>query len=140
MHTAHYWNWVNGMEIERYSSDTVWESQVGYCRAIKSGSFVYVSGTAPAAEEGGTFAPYDAYAQTKRCLEIIEQALNHFGADRHNVVRTRMFVTNMERWAEYARGHQEIFGDCPPASTMVEIQGLVHEDMTIEIEVDAMLN
>ena len=128
------------MAIDRYSSGTVWESQVGYCRAVKAGSFVYISGTAPAAEGGGTFAPHDAYAQTKRCLEIIEQALGQFGADRSHVVRTRLFVTDMGRWAEYARGHQEMFGDCPPASTMVEIQGLVNDDMTIEIEVDAIVD
>ncbi len=127
------------MAVERYSTGTVWESTVGYCRAVKAGQFIFVSGTAPAAEGGGTFAPHDAYAQTKRCLAIIEQALQHFGADRHNVVRTRMFVTDMQRWSEYARGHQEMFGDCPPASTMVEIQGLVNEDMTIEIEVDAVM-
>lgn len=112
---------------------------MGYCRAVKAGNHIYVSGTAPAAEGGGTFAPHDAFAQTKRCLEIIEQTLGQFGADRNNVVRTRMFVTDMQRWEDYARGHNAIFGDCPPASTMVEIQGLVNPDMTIEIEVDAVV-
>ena len=128
------------MNVERYSSGSLWEPQVGYCRAVKAGDRIFVSGTAPSAEGGGTYAPNDAYAQTKRCLEIIEQALAQFGANRHNVVRTRMFVTDMSRWAEYARGHNEMFGDCPPASTMVEIQRLVNEDMTIEIEVDAVVD
>jgi isochorismate pyruvate lyase len=126
------------MKRTRVYSETPWESSVGYCRAIRADSFIAVSGSAPVAIDGGTFAPGDAYAQTRRCLEIIETALRGVGATRRDVIRTRMFVTDITRWEEYGRAHQEFFGNARPATSMVEVRRLIEEDMLIEIECDAI--
>ena len=126
------------MTTRRVSSGAPWERAVGYCRAVRSGDLIAVSGTAPVADGGGTFAPGDAYAQARRCLEIAERALVSLDATRADVVRTRMFVTDIARWAEYGRAHAEFFGDTPPATTMVEVRRLIADDMLIEIELDAV--
>jgi isochorismate pyruvate lyase len=89
-------------------------------------------------EKGGVFAPGDGYAQAKRCLEIVDRALAELGVDRDAVVRTRMFVTDISRWEEYGRAHREFFAEHPPATSMVEVGSLIHEDMLIEIEADAL--
>jgi len=125
------------MEFQRSFSGAPWESKVGYCRAIKAGDHIYVTGTAAVDERGGCFAPGDAYAQARRCLEIIQRALNALGADLNCVVRTRMFVTDISRWEEYGRAHQEFFAGNPPATTMVEVQSLIDPQMLVEIEADA---
>lgn len=127
------------MSFQRSFSGAPWESHVGYCRALKSGNRVFVTGTASVAEEGGVHAPGDGYAQTLRCLEIIEEALTSLGARMEHVTRTRMFVTDIDRWEEYGRAHREVFGDHPPTTTMVEVRRLIHPDMLIEIEADAMV-
>jgi len=125
-------------DTQRVFSKAVWEQQVGYCRAIRHGNQVCVTGTAPVDDAGdGVFAPGDAYAQAQRCLALIERALQQLGLARGNVLRTRMFVTDISRWAEYGRAHGEFFKDCPPATTMVEVKALIHPDMLIEIEADA---
>ena len=127
------------MPFERVYSKAPWEQKVGYCRALKAGSQILVTGTAPVDESGqGVHAPGDGYAQAKRCLELIERALSQLGAGRKNVVRTRMFVTDISRWADYGRAHRERFGDHPPATTMVEVRALIHPDMLIEIEAEAV--
>lgn len=126
------------MSIMRTFSGASWESKVGYCRAIRIGNQIYVSGTAPVDEAGGVFAPGDAYAQAKRCFQIIQKALQDLGADTNHVVRTRMFVTDMSRWAEFGQAHQEFFGDNPPATTMVEVKSLINPAMLIEVEADAV--
>jgi len=126
------------MEIQRVSSESPWEAKVGYCRAVKVGNQIVVSGTAPSDGQGGTFAPGDAYAQTKRCFEIIQSALQAVGADLSHIVRTRLYVTNFAHWEDFARAHQELFGDHPPASCMVEIKALINPDMLIEVEADAI--
>ena len=126
------------MPFQRVFSGAPWESKVGYCRAIRAGDHIYVTGTAAVDEKGGAFAPGDAYAQAKRCLEIIERALRELGADRACVVRTRMFVTDISRWQEYGRAHQEFFGAQPPATTMVEVKSLIDPAMLIEVEADAV--
>jgi enamine deaminase RidA (YjgF/YER057c/UK114 family) len=126
------------MEIRRTYSGAPWESQIGYCRAIRAGDHIYVTGTAPVDDHGRTFAPGDAYAQTRRCLDIIRRALRGLDADLVNIVRTRMFVTDIQRWAEFGRAHQEFFGEHRPATTMVEVRALIHPDMLIEIEADAV--
>lgn len=113
------------MEIQRASSGSTWEAKVGYCRAIRVGTQIFVSGTAPADGQGGTYAPGDAYAQTKRCFAIIGAALQELGADLSNIVRTRMYVTDFAYWEDFARAHQELFGEHPPASCMVAIKGLI---------------
>jgi isochorismate pyruvate lyase len=97
-------------------------------------------GTAPVADDGTTFAPGDGYHQTKRCLEIIHRALRELGASLEDVVRTRMYVTDIGRFEEYARAHGETFGAHPPATAMVEIKALVSPDMLIEVEADAVVD
>ncbi len=126
------------MQFNRTFSGAPWESKVGYCRAIRAGDHIYVTGTAPVAEDGDTFAPGDAYAQTRRCIEIIQRALQDLGADLDCVVRTRMFVTDISRWQEYGRAHGEFFAGHPPATTMVEVSSLIDPEMLIEIEADAV--
>ncbi len=126
------------MRFQRTYSDAPWESQIGYCRAIRAGNHIYVTGTAPVSEGGGVHAPGDAYAQTQRCLEIIRQALNDLGAGCEHVVRTRMFVTDISRWADFGRAHAEFFDSHPPATTMVEVNALIDPDMLIEVEAEAI--
>jgi enamine deaminase RidA (YjgF/YER057c/UK114 family) len=127
------------MPMERVFSGAPWESQVGYCRAVKAGSLIFVTGTAPVTEGGEVFAPNEPYEQARRCLEIIEQSIKKFGADRKHIVRTRMFVTDITRWAEFGRAHREFFGDDKPATSMIQISKLIDPKMTIEIEADAVL-
>ena len=126
------------MPFERVYSKAPWEQKVGYCRALKAGNQIFVTGTAPVDESGqGVHAPGDGYAQTKRCLELIERALGQLGASRKNIVRTRMFVTDISRWAEYGRAHAEFFASDRPATSMIEIKSLIDPKMLIEIEADA---
>ncbi|MGD2151638.1 MAG: RidA family protein [Gemmatimonadales bacterium] len=126
------------MEFRRTYSGAPWEPAIGYCRALRAGAHIYVTGTAPVAEDGTVFAPGDGYAQALRCFEIIERALRDLGADLSHVVRTRMFVTDIGRWQEFGRAHAEVFGDRPPATTMVEVKRLVGPEMLIEVEADAV--
>ncbi|MEM7479854.1 MAG: RidA family protein [Acidobacteriota bacterium] len=125
--------------MERVYSHAPWEEIVGYCRAVKAGPHIYVTGTAPVAEGGGVHAPGDAYEQARRSIELIARALQGFEADLSSVVRTRMFVTDIRRWEEYGRAHREAFGDHPPATTMVEVKALIDPAMLIEIEADAVV-
>jgi len=126
------------MNVQRAFSAAPWESEIRYCRAIRAGDHIWVTGTAPVAPGGGVFAPGDAYSQARRCLDLIAQALQHLGADLSHVVRTRIFVTDISRWREYGRAHREAFADHPPATTMVEVRALIHPDMLVEIEADAV--
>lgn len=126
------------MNRRRVFSGVSFESQVGYCRAIQVGNHIYISGTAPITPEGTTYAPGDAYAQTHYCLEKIQKALQDLGADCQNVVRTRMYVTDISCSAEYGKAHQKFFGEFPPASTMVEVRALIAPEMLVEIEVEAI--
>jgi enamine deaminase RidA (YjgF/YER057c/UK114 family) len=102
------------------------------------GNVLYVSGTAPVAEDGSVFAPGDAYAQAKRCFQIIQKALQNLNADLNHVTRTRMYVTDISLWAEFGKAHQDFFAQNPPASTMVEVKSLIDSAMLIEVEVDAI--
>lgn len=126
------------MSFERAFSGAPWEKKVGYCRALRTGNLIFVTGTASVADDGSVFAPDDGYTQTRRCFEIIEQALKNLGADLSDVVRTRMFVTDISRWQDYARAHQEFFGAHPPTTSLLGIKELIHPDMLIEIEADAV--
>lgn len=125
------------MGFQRVSTGAPWEAIVGYCRAVRSGHEIFIGGTAPVAEDGSTHAPGDAYAQTRRCLEIITTALAELDADPSWVVRTRIYVTDIEQWEAIGRAHAEVFGAHPPAATMVEVTRLISPDMLVEIEVDA---
>jgi enamine deaminase RidA (YjgF/YER057c/UK114 family) len=126
------------MDFHRTHSGAPWEPRVGYCRAIRAGAHIFVTGTAAVAEGGEVFAPGDAYAQARRCFEIIERALQDLGADLSCVVRTRMFVTDISRWEEFGRAHGQFFADHPPATTMVEVKALIDPAMLIEVEADAV--
>jgi isochorismate pyruvate lyase len=98
-----------------------------------------VSGTAPVGPDGGVVGEGDAYAQAKRCIDIIAEALREAGAGLESVVRTRMYVTDIEQWPVIARAHCEAFGDLPPATTMVEVSRLIDPAMLVEIEADALV-
>jgi enamine deaminase RidA (YjgF/YER057c/UK114 family) len=126
------------MKFERWFSGATWESKVGYCRAIKAGNNIYLSGTVAVGDDGKPFVPGDAYTQARRCFEIIEKALKNLGADISNVVRIRMFVTDISRSAEYGKAHFEFFGANPPANSMIEIKSLIDPAYLIEAEADAV--
>ena len=126
--------------FQRSYSGAPWEERVGYCRALRAGNLIFVTGTAAVTETGEAFAPGDAEAQAGRCLEIIEGAIRDLGAGKTAIVRTRLFVTDISRWAEFGRAHREFFGDHRPATTMVEVKGLIDPEMLIEIEADAVVS
>jgi isochorismate pyruvate lyase len=128
------------MARERVFTNAVWEKEVGYCRAVRAGDHIYVTGTAPIDATGTVFAPGDAYAQARKCLEIILRSLQQLGAEMSDVVRTRMFVTDISRWREFGRAHGEFFREHPPATSMIEVKSLIDPAMLIEIEADAVLS
>lgn len=130
---------MTAMERQRVYSGAPWEHKAGYCRALRAGDHIYVSGTVPVGPDGEPHAVDDGYGQTKRCLEIIEAALGELGAHRQHIVRTRMYVTDIARWEEYSRAHAEFFGEHRPASAMVEVSKLIGEAFLIEIEADAVI-
>ncbi len=123
----------------RAFSAAPWEKTVGYCRAIRVGDHVAVTGTAPVAEDGSTAFPGDPYRQTQRCFELIEIALQDVGGKLSDVIRTRMFVTDISKWPEIGRAHAERFANNPPATTMVEVRALIDPAMLIEVEADAIV-
>jgi isochorismate pyruvate lyase len=128
------------MMTQRTYSGAPWEKQVGYCRAVKSGNFIAVSGTTSVDDLGQVWGRGDGYLQAKRCIEIIQKALKNFGADLKDVIRTRMFVSDISLWEQYGRAHREAFGDFPPATSMYEVKSLINPDMLIEIEADAVVS
>lgn len=125
--------------MQRVFSDAPWEAKVGYCRAIRQGSHVWVTGTAPMAKGGGVHAPNDAYKQAIRCFEIIEQALAELDVEMRHVVRTRMFVTDISKWQEFGKAHAEFFAKHPPTTSMIGIEALIDPQMMIEIEAEAFV-
>src|SRR6185503_5904964 len=120
------------------SSGSPFEPRIGFSRAVRVGSFVAVSGTAPIAADGGVAAPGDLYGQTKRCLEIIAQAIASAGLGLEDVIRTRVMLTDISRWEEAARAHGEVFGSVKPACTFVEVKGLIKREWLVEIEADCV--
>lgn len=120
------------------SSGTKWETTVGYSRAVRVGNLIEVAGTT-AAEGDKIIAPGNAYEQTKFILQKIERALIEAGATLEDVVRTRMFVTDISKWEEVGKAHGEFFGKIKPAATMVEVSALIHPDLVVEIEATAIL-
>lgn len=125
--------------VQRWFTDTKWEREVGYCRALRAGSTIYISGTTPVAVDGSTVAPGDAYAQACRCFEIIRDTLIAMDSGLHQVVRTRMYVTDIGQWEAFGKAHQEFFGEHPPVTTMVEVKALINPDMLIEVEAEAFI-
>ncbi len=124
-------------ERQRFSSGGKWEPIIGYSRAVKVGSRVYVAGTTATDAKGQIVGHDDPYAQTVQALQNIERALAQAGAKLDDVVRTRMFVTDVSRWEEFGRAHGDFFHNIRPVATMVEVTRLVDPAMLIEIEADA---
>lgn len=115
-----------------------WEAKLGYSRAVRVGASLYVSGST-AMTASGLVGKGDPYAQTIQSLKKIEAALQQAGASLADVVRTRMYVVNIDQWQDIGRAHGEVFGNIRPATTMVEVQRLIDPDMLVEIEADAIL-
>lgn len=124
---------------QNFSSGAKWEDIVGYSRAVRVGSRIYLTGTTAIDETGELVGRDDPYAQTVQVIRNLERALHRAGATLENVVRTRMFVTDIKRWEEYGRAHREFFGKIRPCATMVEVRALIDPAMLIEIEVEAEL-
>ena len=127
------------MERTLIPAGSKWEPIIGYSRAVKIGNSVHVSGTAPSGPDGKVVGPGDPYAQTKRCLEIIEGALAQAGAKMSDVYRTRMYLTDVSQWEAVGRAHGESFGTVRPATTIVEVSKLIDPEMLVEIEADAYI-
>ncbi|PSP83943.1 hypothetical protein BRC83_06775 [Halobacteriales archaeon QS_1_68_17] len=127
------------MTREHVGSGTEWESDVGYARAVRTGDTVRVSGTTATDDEGAVVGVGDPYRQTERALANVERALAELGAGVGDVVRTRLFVTDIDQWEAIGRAHGEVFGDVRPATTMVQVDRLIDPDMCVEIEAEAVV-
>jgi enamine deaminase RidA (YjgF/YER057c/UK114 family) len=126
-------------EFKRVFSNAPWEAKVGYCRAIRAGNIIAVTGTTSISTDGQVVGTNDPYMQAKHCLELTERAITDLGASRTNIIRTRLFVTNIKLWQEFGRAHGEFFEGCPPTTSMIEVKGLIDPHMLIEIEADAVI-
>lgn len=127
------------MQRTNYSSGAKWEDIVGYSRAVKIGNLIEVTGTVAVDDNNNLVGKDDAYAQTKFIIEKIEGILKRAGASLQDVVRTRMFVTDIARWEEYGKAHGEFFGQVKPCTSMIEVKGLIDPDYLIEIEASAII-
>ncbi len=128
------------MERINYSSGAKWESIVGYSRAVKIGNTIELTGTVAVDDQGELVGKDNAYEQTKFIIEKIEKVLQRAGASLKDVVRTRMFVTDISRWEEYGKAHGKYFGSILPCTSMIEVKGLIEPGYLIEIEATAILS
>lgn len=126
-------------ERELYSSGVPWEPLIGYSRAIRVGSVIYISGTTATDASGEVLGIGDPYQQTKKIIENIKKALDHFGVGLDKIVRTRIFITDMSKWTEVGRAHQEAFSQIRPVNTIVQVNKLVDPRMLVEIEAEAVI-
>ncbi len=125
------------MERINHSTGSKWEPIIGYSRAVRTGPFVYVSGTTASGPDGNIVGIDDPYAQTRQILANIGKALAAVGAGPEHVVRTRIYLTDIRRWEDVGRAHGEVFGDIRPATAMVEVAKLISPEILVEIEADA---
>jgi enamine deaminase RidA (YjgF/YER057c/UK114 family) len=122
------------------SSGSPYEKPIGFSRATRIGNTIAVAGTAPVAPDGTTASPGDAYGQTKRCLEIIQTAIESAGGRLEDVIRTRVMLTDISQWEAAARAHGEMFGDIRPACTFVEVSKFIKDDWLVELEADCVVS
>lgn len=127
------------MPKQLVSSGSPFEKSIGFSRAVRVGNTITVSGTAPIAPGGGTAYPGDLYRQTLTCIEIIKNAMESAGGALSDVIRTRIMLTDIDRWQEAAKAHGEFFGEIRPASTFVEVSRFLDADWLVEIEADAVV-
>lgn len=127
------------MERTTVSSGTEWEDRVGYSRAVRVGPHVHVSGTTATDAEGGIVGEGDAGTQTRRAIANVEEALSDAGASVTDVVRTRLFVTDIDEWEAVGEAHAEVFGDVRPATSMVEVSSLIDPRLLVEVEAVAVV-
>jgi enamine deaminase RidA (YjgF/YER057c/UK114 family) len=126
-------------ERKNYSTGAKWESIVGYSRAVRIGQVIEVSGTCAVGDDGQPYAPGEAYLQTKKILEIITNAIEKLEGTLDDVIRTRIFVTDIKDWQEIGRAHGEYFGSIRPVTTMVEVSRLISPEYVVEIEATAII-
>ena len=123
----------------RIKSGAPWEPVMGYCRAVRAGRIVAVSGSAAIDADGKLVGEGDMYEQSRQCIRVISKALETAGCTLDDVVRTRTYVTDIDQWEAVARAHSDVFGAAPPATTLVEVTRLIDPDMIVEIEADAVI-
>ncbi|MBT2479577.1 RidA family protein [Streptomyces sp. ISL-94] len=128
-----------GQVRQNVSSGSPLEPEIGFSRAVRKGAYVAVAGTAPIGDDGATVGVGDVHAQTVRCLDIAERALEEAGASRDDVVRTRIMLTDMTTWKEAARAHGERFAAVRPVLTVVEVSRFIDPDWLVEVEIDAVI-
>jgi len=127
------------MARQNISTGSKWEPLIGYSRAVKVGNMIFVSGTTGMGEDGKLVGPGDPYKQTVQAFKVVEKALARAGASLKDVVRTRLYVTDISKWEAYGRAHGELFGEIRPATAMIQISKLIEPDMVVEVEADAVL-
>ena len=123
---------------KQISSGSPFEAKIGFSRAVRVGPVVAISGTAPIGEDGEVVAQGDAYAQTRRCLELILEAVSRAGMGRAEVIRTRIMLTDIQNWEAAAQAHREVFSDVAPACTFVEVSRFIDDRWLVEVEADCV--
>ncbi|HPI69450.1 MAG TPA: RidA family protein [Bacteroidales bacterium] len=127
------------MERLNISSGSRYEKPIGFSRAVRTGNIIAVAGTAPLAQDGTTAHPNDLYKQTKRCLEIMKNAITEAGGELKNVIRTRIFLRNISEWELAGKAHGEYFSEIKPACTFIEVKGFIKDDWLVETEADCVV-